>query len=141
MFKQPKSLALEVNVAVLILRVVIGFFMLRHGMGKLEYLFGDEVIHFPDPLGVGATASLVLTVFAEVFCSVLIILGLLTRFSAITLLFTMVVAAFVVHKNDGFDVREASLLFGLVYLSIALLNAGKYSLDYFLFQPRKRQWK
>lgn len=34
---------------------------------------------FPDPLGVGSEISLILAIFGEVFCSVLLIFGLLIR--------------------------------------------------------------
>ncbi|MFD1613576.1 DoxX family protein [Gelatiniphilus marinus] len=122
----------NVNNALLILRVVIGIFMLTHGWGKLVTLFGSGPIQFPDPLGVGATASLALTVFSEVVCSILLILGLATRFAAIPLLITMLVAAFVIHANDGFAKQEFALLYAVIYLSIAIIGAGKYSLDYLL---------
>lgn len=128
----PGNYPNNVNIALLILRVVIGFFMLTHGWGKMETLFSGEPIQFPDPIGVGATASLALAVFSEVLCSLLIIIGLGTRFAAIPLLITMVIAAFVVHINDGFGKQEFALLYAIIYLTIALIGAGKYSLDYLI---------
>lgn len=122
----------NVNVALLILRVVIGALMLTHGWGKMEMLFSGEPIQFADPMGVGATASLALTVFSEVICSILLIIGLGTRFAAIPLLIIMLVAAFVVHINDGFGKQEFALLYAVIYLTIALIGAGKYSLDYLI---------
>ncbi|NKI25762.1 DoxX family protein [Arenibacter sp. 6A1] len=127
----------NVSAALLVLRVVIGFFMLTHGWGKMENLFSGEPIQFPDPMGVGATASLALAVFAEVFCSILIILGLGTRFAALPLLITMLVAGFIVHANDGFGKQEFALLYGVIYLTIALIGAGKYSLDYLISNKQK----
>jgi putative oxidoreductase len=102
--------------------------MLTHGMGKFTALFGGDPIRFPDPIGVGATASLVLAVFAEVFCSILLILGLGTRLAAIPLLTTMLVAAFVVHANDGFGKQELPLLYSTIYFVIAIAGAGKFRL-------------
>lgn len=132
----PGSYPNNVSIALLILRIVIGVFMLTHGWGKMEILFGSEPIQFPDPMGVGATASLALTVFSEVLCSILLIIGLGTRFAAIPLLITMLVAAFVVHINDGFGKQEFALLYAVIYLTIALIGAGKYSLDYLI--PKNR---
>ncbi|MCB9365175.1 MAG: DoxX family protein [Flavobacteriales bacterium] len=127
----------NVNIALLVLRVIIGIFMLTHGWGKMETLFSGEPIQFADPLGLGATVSLVLTVFAEVFCSILLILGLGTRFAAIPLLITMLVAAFIIHANDGFGKQEFALLYGVIYLTILLIGAGRYSLDYSISKKLK----
>ena len=130
----PGSYPNNVNIALLILRVVIGVFMLTHGWGKMENLFSGEPIQFPDPMGVGATVSLALAVFSEVLCSILLIIGLGTRFAAIPLLVTMLVAAFIVHLNDGFGKQEFALLYGVIYLTITIIGPGKYSLDYLIFK-------
>lgn len=127
----------HVNNALLLLRIAVGILMLTHGWGKLETLFGSEPIQFADPIGVGATASLVLAVFAEVLCSVLLILGLATRFAAIPLLITMLVAALIVHINDGFGRQEFALLYAIIYLTIAQVGAGKYSLDYLITKKQQ----
>ena len=100
---------------------------------KFLKLIGDDPIQFADPLGVGVTASLLLTVFAEVFCSILLIFGLTSRLAAIPSLITMLVAAFVVHANDGFGKMEMALLYGVMYLVIAIAGAGKYSLDHLIY--------
>ncbi|MEX2485222.1 MAG: DoxX family protein [Brumimicrobium sp.] len=130
----PGQYSKNVSIALLILRVVVGVFMLTHGIGKFEALFDGQPIKFADPIGIGATASLALTVFAEVFCSILLILGLATRFAAIPLLITMLVAAFVVHADDGFGKQEFALLYGVIYATVAMIGAGKYSLDYLVFR-------
>lgn len=135
MFK-PGDYAVNVNVALVILRVAIGILMLTHGIGKFEKLVSGEPIQFSDPLGVGATTSLVLAVFAEVLCSILLMVGLFTRFAAIPLLITMLVAAFIVHANDGFGKQEFALLYALIYLTIAFIGAGKYSLDNLISKNR-----
>jgi putative oxidoreductase len=119
----------NVDLILLILRLTVGGFMLTHGMGKYYSLIGDAPIQFPDPLSVGATASLALTVFAEVLCSILIIIGLGTRLAAIPLLITMIVAAFVIHGADGFGKQELPLMYAAIYLVIAIVGAGKWSVD------------
>jgi|SRR5690554_38468 len=122
----------NISTAILVLRVVGGAFMLTHGLGKFEALFSGEPIQFRDPIGVGATASLALAVFAEVLCAILLIIGLGTRLAAIPLAITMLVAALIVHANDGFGRQELPLLYAAIYISIALIGAGKYSLDNWL---------
>lgn len=120
----------------LILRISIAAFMLTHGLGKLNLLFSGNEIQFPDPIGLGATFALSLTVFAEVVCSILIGLGLATRPAAIPLMFTMLVATFVIHGADPFAKKEFALLYFLIYLAIAFIGSRKYSLDYLLHKRK-----
>lgn len=130
----PGNYPKHIDFTVLLLRLVAGGFMLTHGLGKLYKLFGDDPIQFADPLGVGVTASLALTVFAEVLCALFLIVGFATRLSAIPLLITMLVAAFIVHANDGFGKQELPLLYAINYLVIAISGAGKYSVDQLIFK-------
>lgn len=124
----------NIDLALLLLRLAAGAFMLTHGIGKFMNLFGNEPIQFVDPIGIGVTASLALAVFAEVFCSILLILGLAARFSTIPLLITMLVAAFIVHAGDGFGKQELALLYSVVYLLLTISGAGKISLDNLIFK-------
>ncbi len=133
----PGSYPKNISLVLLLLRFTTGGFMLGHGWGKLLTLVGEDPIQFADPIGIGVPASLALTVFAEVFCSVLLILGLATRLAAIPLLITMLVAAFIVHANDGFGKQELPFLFGMVYFSIAIAGAGKFSLDNWIYSNIK----
>lgn len=132
----PGAYPKHVNTMLLILRVAAGVFMLTHGMGKMQALTGSDPIQFRDPLGVGVTVSLALAVFAEVFCSILLIAGFGTRLVTLPLLFTMMVASFVVHMNDGFAKQELPFLYALIYLVIATMGAGKYSVDYLLLKKK-----
>lgn len=118
------------DISLLLLRLVFGGFMIiNHGWGKLMKLLSEGPIKFGDPLGVGTELSLSLAVFSEVACSVLIIIGLFTRWASIPALFTMLVAAFVVHGGDTIRDKESALLFGTAYLVILLMGPGRYSLD------------
>ncbi len=128
-FFNPGTYPFNIDIALLLLRVSIGIFMLTHGTGKFMKFFADEPITFADPLGVGVTISLALAVFAEVFCSVFLIFGIATRLSSIPLIITMLVAAFISHADDPFNVKEKALLFLLVYVVLAITAAGKFSID------------
>ncbi|SMC70783.1 DoxX family protein [Moheibacter sediminis] len=120
----------NLNLASLILRLVGGGFMLyQHGGGKFLKFFSDEKIEFADPFGIGSTATLALVVFAEAICSILIILGLMTRYALIPLIFTMVYAGFVVHLNDAFGDKELALMYLAIYFALLLIGPGRYSLD------------
>jgi putative oxidoreductase len=129
----PGNYTKRIDTVLLLLRLAGGIFMLTHGMGKFTSLFSGEPIQFPDPIGVGASASLALTVFSEVLCATLLIVGFATRAAAIPLLITMLVAVFVIHGADGWGKQELPLLYGVVYLAIAVAGAGRLSIDNWLF--------
>lgn len=118
----------------LVLRVTIAAFMLTHGLGKLSLLFSGNEIQFPDPMGLGATFSLALAVFAEVLCSILIGLGLVTRLASIPLIVTMLVATFIVHGGDPFAKKEFALLYLLIYLAVFIIGSRRFSLDALLLK-------
>lgn len=117
---------------VLILRITLAAFMLTHGWPKLTRLFAGGEIQFGDPIGLGPAISLILVVFAEFFCSVLIGIGLGTRLAAIPLIITMAVAAFVAHGSDPFGRKEIALLYLLFYLTLLVIGSRKYSIDYLI---------
>ncbi len=80
--------------------------------------------------------SLGLTVFSEVLCSVLIFIGLGTRFAAIPLLFTMLVAVLYIHGADPFIKKELGVHYSVAYLVLLITGSGRYSIDHLLSQKR-----
>lgn len=129
------------DVGLMLLRIFLGATMLlQHGIGKWETLFSRNEIKFADPFGIGATPSLVLAVFAEVICAILLILGYLTRGALIPLIITMFVAVFVIHISDDFGKMEKGLLYGVGFLTLFLTGPGKYSVDKFLQFKKNKQF-
>ncbi len=119
--------------ALILLRVGVGFSMLTHGYPKfLKVLSGN--LSFGDPIGLGQEASLILTAFAEFACSILLIIGLFTRFATIPLIIAMSVAFFIVHGADDFGTREKAFLFLVAYLVLFFTGPGRYSLDKKIFK-------
>ncbi len=102
--------------------------MLLHGWSKFTD-FSEGSKDWPDPFHVGATVSYALTVFAELFCSVFVVLGLFTRFALIPLIICLFVIVFEIHGGDPLEDREHGLLFLLAYLSLLFTGPGKFSLD------------
>jgi len=124
------------NLALLVLRVWLGVAMLaNHGYDKLS-TFSEKSGSFPDPLGIGHAASLALAVFAEFFCSLLLILGLLTRFGAFVLAINMAVAFFIVHKGvlSGTHSGELAFLYLAGYAAVLIAGPGRFSADGTLFK-------
>lgn len=113
----------------LVLRVAVAAFMLVHGYQKLQYLTSGTPIQFVDLFGIGTTASLALAIFAEFFCSMLVLIGFATRLAVLPLIVTMLVAIFMVHAADAFDKKELAYHYLVVYLFLLVSGSGKYSID------------
>jgi putative oxidoreductase len=120
------------DTALLVARIGIAVLMLTHGLPKLMMLLSGAPVQFPPLFGLSAQVSLSLAVFAEVFCSILILFGLGTRLALIPLMVTMLVAALMIHGTDPFAKQEPSLQYLLVYTVLLLTGAGRFSMDYVL---------
>lgn len=117
----------------LFLRISVGLMMaLSHGWGKLAN-FGEMAGKFADPIGLGSGLSLTLTVFAEFFCSLAVVIGLATRAAVIPLIITMLVIVFIVNADGPWGKQEFGLMFLIPYVTVLLTGPGKYSLDHILF--------
>lgn len=113
---------------IFLLRISVSLLMLSHGIPK-AFEYETLVQEFPDPLNVGSEVSLQLMLFAEIVCSVLLLLGLLGRFASATLFIAMMVAAFVHHFNDPWSARELPLLYAAVYAALTFTGPGAPSFD------------
>ncbi|MBT1689964.1 DoxX family protein [Dawidia soli] len=120
------------DAALLVARVGVALLMFTHGIPKLGQLFSGEPIQYVDPIGLGVTLSLVLTVFAEVLCSTLLLIGFATRLAVIPLIVVMAVAFFMVHAADPINVKELAMLYLLFFIVLGVTGSGKYSVDYLI---------
>lgn len=117
-----------VSFSMLVLRVVSGGLILLHGWPKLIN-FTAKMNSFPDPLGVGHKISLGMVVFAEVFCAVLLIMGLLTRLASVPLVICMSVIIFMIHGKDPVSEKEMPILFLAAFVTLLFTGPGRFSLD------------
>lgn len=112
----------------LVTRIIFGLLFLSHGYAKLMS-FESLADVYADPLGLGSTLSLWLTVFAEVLCSFALIFGILQRLVLIPMIITMAVAFFIVHGNDVFAIKELSFIYMIVFILLYIAGPGHYSFD------------
>jgi len=112
----------------LFFRSIIGLSMLwGHGWGKLIN-YSTLAGNFPDPLGIGSELSLLMLIGAEVFASILLILGFFVRLSILPLIIAMGTAFFVFHSADPWDKKELAFTYLIPFIYIFFTGAGKYSL-------------
>ncbi|MEQ4519096.1 DoxX family protein [Pseudarthrobacter sp. B907] len=121
-----------------ILRIVTGFLFAAHGWQKFnEFTIAGTQAAFAQ-MGVPA-ANLVAPVIAtlELVGGVALILGVLTRVFAVLLAVDMLGALFLVHAPAGIFAAaggyELVLILAAAALAVALVGAGKVSVDQALF--------
>lgn len=118
----------------LLLRLGVGGLMIFHGIHKLFH--GDEFIRsklseagLPEFIALGVPVG-------EILAPALLILGLATRLSALTVAFTMLMSIFLAFSGRvwtlnqvGGWVIELNVLFMLSALAIFFLGSGRYAID------------
>lgn len=118
--------------AMLVLRIgAASLLLMQHGLDKLMH-FSARAAHFADPFHIGSTTSLAMVLFAEVFCSVFVILGLFTRLASIPIIIAMAVALFYANGGDFFGKGELAGLYLVCFITILFNGPGKVSLDNFI---------
>ncbi len=125
----------NIDLALFVLRLWFGLEMaFAHGLGKMVKIFNGD-FQFPDAIGIGSTASLILAGSAEFFGGLLIAFGFFTRLATIPYLITMLVAAFLVHAAAGDEWGKIAnpLHYAIAAIVILIAGPGRYSLDHRLF--------
>ncbi|WP_431237158.1 DoxX family protein [Mycolicibacterium aichiense] len=127
------------SVGLLILRVVLGVTMAAHGYNKF---FGGGRIKgtagWFESIGMKpGTFHARVAASTEMAAGIGLALGLLTPVPAAGFVALMLVAAWTVHRHNGFFIVkegwEYNLVLAAAAVAIAATGAGKYSLDYLLF--------
>ena len=126
---------LSIDLALTVLRIFAGLTMaLTHGAAKLppseQFVTFLTEFGFPVPLVMAWSAGL-----SELVGGLLLAAGLFTRPAAFFLVFTMAIAAFVVHAGDPFAKKELALVYLLIYTVFLITGSGKFSVDAALRKP------
>ncbi|MCO5237061.1 MAG: DoxX family protein [Chitinophagaceae bacterium] len=116
------------NFAMLILRVGLGVLLLQHGYYKLVH-FSTMKHSFLNFMGMGSTLSLSLSIFAEFFCAIFVMIGLFTRFTVIPIIIGLGVAVVKAHNKAIFAEGELASVYIIGFIVILLLGPGKVSVD------------
>ena len=125
-----------VDVALLVVRIIVGVIFVAHGAQKLFGAFGGPglagVVGMMGPLGY-------LVTIGEFFGGLGLIFGVLSRFSAAALTLTMLGAIAMVHGKNGFfaptGLEYNLALIGLL-APILIAGPGRFALSHFLPLPK-----
>jgi len=131
------------DVALLVLRLLLGIVFFPHGMQKLVgwfggYGFSGTMGFFTGQLGVPAVFAF-LAIMAEGLGSLGLITGLLTRVAAFGIAVNMVVAVYMMHFQNGFFMNwfgnqkgegyEFHILVIAIAIALMIRGGGKWSID------------
>ena len=125
----------DADVAVLLVRLVVGITMIAHGVnhwiggGKIEgtarWFGGLGLRH--------ARLQAWMSVVTEIGAGALLVVGLLTPLACAAVISVMVVAGLLAHRANGFfvfkDGYEYVLVLAVVSLALAILGPGTASVD------------
>lgn len=122
------------HVGLLVLRIGIGLMFILHGAPKL--FDGPEkwvkIGAAMASLGIGFAPAFwgFMAAVSEFFGGICLILGFVFRPACILLTITMLVAAIShLSRGDGIGGASHAIELGIVFLSLILIGAGRYSLD------------
>ncbi|KJZ39472.1 MULTISPECIES: DoxX family protein [Pseudomonas] len=113
----------------LFLRISSSLFLLWvHGLPKLlNYSAQLQIIE--DPFHLGAPITLMLAIFAEVLCPLLIIAGVLVRLACLPILTVLLVALLVVHPQWSVEEGQFGWLLLILFTSIFIAGPGRLALN------------
>jgi putative oxidoreductase len=114
----------SIAIGLFILRLCAGLsLVLKHGWEKLTG-YSTMVQHFPNPIHIGAHASLAFALLSDGICSVLVIIGLATRPAAAIILINLLTAFFLVHHATFFSNPHVELVWVYIAVFAAILCTG-----------------
>ncbi|QIE87548.1 DoxX family protein [Pseudomonas nitroreducens] len=114
--------------ALLFMRVAAALLLLQvHGLPKLLH-WQSELQHIEDPFGIGAAPTLVLAVFAEVLCPILLILGVFARLACLPVIAVLLVALVFVHPQWSLEEGQFAWWMLILFAGLAIAGPGSYRL-------------
>ncbi|MEV0358299.1 DoxX family protein [Nocardia sp. NPDC050697] len=128
----------ETDIALLLLRVVVGGTMIAHGVN--HWIGGGKIAgtgRWFESLGLrNGVLQAWFSVVTEIGAGALLILGLLTPFAAAAVVGVTLVAGLLAHRPNGFFVfkegYEYVLVLAATVVALGLLGPGRISLDHAL---------
>jgi putative oxidoreductase len=127
-----RYLPLNLDLALLILRVALGAALLYHGVPKLMNYGGTvgffQSAHIPVP-----ALSAAFAILAEVGGGLLLLLGLAVDVAGILVVIDMIGAILFVHWSKGYDMSKGGWEYPFAILcmglALALAGPGRYAVD------------
>jgi putative oxidoreductase len=113
----------------LLLRLVLGYTMARHGYDKvIPHGAQKHYAHYVTTLGLPYWLGYV-SAFTELVGGILLMVGLLTRLAAFMVAINMLVALFTVGIHQGFGIYNYIAELAAIGIMLVFYGAGQMALD------------
>ncbi|AQT95066.1 MULTISPECIES: DoxX family protein [Pseudomonas] len=113
------------DLGLLFLRISGALFLLWvHGLPKLLN-YNEQLKLIEDPFHLGATITLLLAIFAEVLCPLLIIAGVLVRLACLPILAVLLIALWVVHPEWTLFEGQFGWLLLIIFTTLLISGPGR----------------
>ena len=133
----PYPAAWVYHVSLLFFRVLVSLqLMIVHGLKKIG-IGVAEAEQVPNPLHLPEGFNHLFAIAGNLVFPVFIMIGFLTRLAVWPVLAITLTGYFVLHWHDPLLVSDTPFIYSVVFLLIAVLGAGKYSIDYWLYQKTR----
>lgn len=133
------NLPVGLDLALLLIRLVVGYAFILHGYGKIQH-----PMNWMGPQSTTPGVLQLLAAFSEFGGGIALVLGLLTRLASIGILCTMAVAVYThaismgdpfMNPKGGSSFEPAAVYFCVAVVLVAA-GAGRFSLDKLFFGDR-----
>ncbi|WP_112194798.1 DoxX family protein [Pseudomonas sp. LG1E9] len=116
------------DLGLLFLRASGALFLLWvHGVPKVLN-YNDQLQLIEDPFHLGAHVTLLLAIFAEVLCPVLIVAGVWVRLACLPILAVLLIAMVVVHPQWTVFEGQFGWLLLIIFTSVLIAGPGRFVL-------------
>jgi putative oxidoreductase len=113
------------DLGLLFLRISGALFLLWvHGLPKLLN-YSEQLQLIEDPFHLGANITLLLAIFAEVLCPLLIIVGVLVRLACLPILAVLLIALLVVHPEWTLFEGQFGWLLLIIFTTLLISGPGR----------------
>jgi len=113
------------DLGLLFLRISGALFLLWvHGLPKLLN-YSEQLQLIEDPFHLGANITLLLAIFAEVLCPLLIIAGVLVRLACLPILAVLLIALLVVHPEWTLFEAQFGWLLLIIFTTLLISGPGR----------------
>ncbi|KAE9651235.1 DoxX family protein [Pseudomonas fluorescens] len=116
------------DLGLLFLRASGALFLLWvHGVPKVLN-YNEQLQLIEDPFHLGAHVTLLLAIFAEVLCPVLIVAGVWVRLACLPILAVLLIAMVVVHPQWTVFEGQFGWLLLIIFTSVLIAGPGRFVL-------------